>query len=100
MRKPRASHEHRSRPRPVLLVRSEGQAVAVDLREALREQRHKKGVSAIFGKWPGNETDEQIAEAQGAWVSGRAKTHDHSCLRNTELRSKTDLITWENRTCP
>jgi hypothetical protein len=34
-----------------------------DLREVLREQHHKKGVSAIFGKWPGNETDEDIATA-------------------------------------
>jgi len=34
-----------------------------DLREVLREQHHKKGISAIFGKWPGDETDEQIAEA-------------------------------------
>jgi hypothetical protein len=34
-----------------------------DLREVLREQQHKKGISAIFGKWPGDETDEQIAEA-------------------------------------
>ncbi len=34
-----------------------------DLREVLREQQHKKGVSAIFGKWPGDETDEQIAQA-------------------------------------
>jgi uncharacterized protein with NRDE domain len=34
-----------------------------DLREVLREQQHKKGVGAIFGKWPGDESDEQIAEA-------------------------------------
>ena len=34
-----------------------------DLREVLREQQHKKGVSAIFGKWPGDETDEEVAEA-------------------------------------
>jgi len=34
-----------------------------DLRQVLREQEHKKGLSAIFGKWPGNETDEQIQEA-------------------------------------
>jgi hypothetical protein len=34
-----------------------------DLREVLREQQHKKGLPAIFGKWPGDESDEQIAEA-------------------------------------
>lgn len=34
-----------------------------DLREVLREQQHKKGLSAIFGKWPGTETDEEIAQA-------------------------------------
>ena len=34
-----------------------------DLREILREQQHKKGVAAIYGKWPGDETDEQIAAA-------------------------------------
>ena len=34
-----------------------------DLRQVLREQQHKKGLSAIFGRWPGNETDEQIQEA-------------------------------------
>jgi hypothetical protein len=34
-----------------------------DLREALREQQHKEGVAAIFGKWPGDETDEEVAAA-------------------------------------
>ena len=34
-----------------------------DLREVLREQQHKNGISAIFGKWPGDETDEDIARA-------------------------------------
>lgn len=34
-----------------------------DLRQVLREQQHKKGLSAIFGKWPGNETDEQVQQA-------------------------------------
>ncbi|NLF09369.1 MAG: hypothetical protein GX594_15525 [Pirellulaceae bacterium] len=34
-----------------------------DLRDVLREQQHKKGIAAIFGKWPGDETDQQIAEA-------------------------------------
>ena len=34
-----------------------------DLRDVLRQQQHKKGVAAIFGKWPGTETDEQIAAA-------------------------------------
>ncbi|HEX3997235.1 MAG TPA: hypothetical protein VHX65_01665 [Pirellulales bacterium] len=34
-----------------------------DLRGVLREQQHKNGMTAVFGKWPGNETDEQIAAA-------------------------------------
>lgn len=34
-----------------------------NLREVLREQQHKGGVSAIFGKWPGDESDEEIARA-------------------------------------
>ncbi len=33
-----------------------------DLRRFLREQGHKRGVAAIIGKWPGDETDEQIDE--------------------------------------
>jgi hypothetical protein len=35
----------------------------MDVREVLREQSHKRGVAAIIGKWPGDETDEQIAAA-------------------------------------
>ena len=34
-----------------------------DLHQILRDQQHKRGMSAIFGKWPGDETDEQIEEA-------------------------------------
>jgi hypothetical protein len=34
-----------------------------DLRTALREQQHKRGMSAIIGKWPGDETDEEIERA-------------------------------------
>jgi hypothetical protein len=34
-----------------------------DLREAIKDQQHKKGVAAIYGKWPGNETDEEIEAA-------------------------------------
>lgn len=35
----------------------------LDVREIVREQSHKRGVAAIIGKWPGNETDEVIAAA-------------------------------------
>jgi len=42
-------------PRPV--------TPALDVRRVLREQSHKKGVASIFGKWPGDETDEQIDQA-------------------------------------
>lgn len=31
-----------------------------DLRRVLREQGHKRGLAAIIGKWPGDETDEEI----------------------------------------
>lgn len=34
-----------------------------DLSEVIREQRHKKGVRAILGQWPGDETDEEIEQA-------------------------------------
>jgi hypothetical protein len=34
-----------------------------DLRNVLREQAHKKGVDAILGRWPGDETDEVIEQA-------------------------------------
>src|SRR5204863_3163568 len=34
-----------------------------DLRNVLREQGHKKGVEAILGQWPGDETDEVIQQA-------------------------------------
>lgn len=34
-----------------------------DLRQILREQNHKRGVAAILGKWPGDETDEEIERA-------------------------------------
>jgi len=35
----------------------------LDVREVLREQPHKKGLAAVFGKWPGDETDEEIEHA-------------------------------------
>jgi hypothetical protein len=34
-----------------------------DLRETVRDQQHKLGVAAIIGKWPGDETDEEIRHA-------------------------------------
>ena len=34
-----------------------------DLREVLREQENRKGVGAIYGRWPGEETDQEIAIA-------------------------------------
>jgi hypothetical protein len=34
-----------------------------DLRDTVREQQHKLGIAAVIGKWPGDETDEQIEEA-------------------------------------
>lgn len=35
----------------------------LDVREIVREQSHKRGLAAIIGKWPGDETDEEIEEA-------------------------------------
>ncbi len=35
----------------------------LDRKALLHDQQHKKGVRAIFGKWPGDETDEQIEQA-------------------------------------
>ncbi len=37
--------------------------VKFDLRAAVRDQQHKKGIAAIYGKWPGDESDEQIEAA-------------------------------------
>ena len=37
-----------------------------DSRRVLKEQSHKRGVAAIIGKWPGEETDEQI----DVWLRG------------------------------
>jgi hypothetical protein len=34
-----------------------------DLREPFREQSGKGGVGAVFGRWPGDETDEEIQQA-------------------------------------
>lgn len=34
-----------------------------NLRHVLQQQQHKKGVAAIMGKWPGDETDEEIEQA-------------------------------------
>lgn len=42
-------------PRPI--------RVCVDLDEVVREQHQKRGVSAIIGQWPGDETDEEVAAA-------------------------------------
>jgi hypothetical protein len=39
------------------------QRLNLDMKAILRDQQHKKGVRAIFGKWPGDETDEQIEQA-------------------------------------
>lgn len=48
-----ASDQHFARiPRP--------NARRFDLRRVLREQSHKRGVAAILGTWPGDETDEHI----------------------------------------
>ncbi|HVA44866.1 MAG TPA: antitoxin family protein [Pirellulales bacterium] len=35
----------------------------LDVDEVLHEQRHKRGVSAILGQWPGDESDDEIAAA-------------------------------------
>jgi hypothetical protein len=35
----------------------------LDVRQIVQEQQSKKGLSAIFGKWPGDETDEEIQQA-------------------------------------
>jgi hypothetical protein len=35
----------------------------LDMKTILRDQEHKKSIRAIFGKWPGDETDEQIEQA-------------------------------------
>ena len=35
----------------------------LDGREIVREQSHKSGLAAIIGKWPGDETDEEIEAA-------------------------------------
>jgi len=35
----------------------------LNIRKLLHEQRNKKGVSAVFGKWPGDETEEQLEQA-------------------------------------
>ena len=34
-----------------------------DLNEIFRQQKHKRGIAAIYGKWPGDETDEEILAA-------------------------------------
>ncbi len=34
-----------------------------DLRQILREQKNKRGVAAVLGKWPGDETDLEIEQA-------------------------------------
>ena len=34
-----------------------------DLRDIVRDQQHKIGVTAIYGKWPGTESDEEIQAA-------------------------------------
>lgn len=42
-------------PRPV--------SSRLDMGRVLGEQSQKKGLAAVFGKWPGDETDEQIEQA-------------------------------------
>ena len=37
--------------------------VEVDVRSLARPNSQKNGIAAIFGKWPGDETDEQIEAA-------------------------------------
>ncbi len=49
------SHFFSAIPKPVLH--------RFDLRETVREQQHKGGIAAIIGKWPGDETDEEIRRA-------------------------------------
>jgi hypothetical protein len=34
-----------------------------DLRERVREQQHKTGLAAVLGRWPGDETEEEIRQA-------------------------------------
>lgn len=34
-----------------------------NLQSVLKEQQHKKGIAAVFGKWPGDESDEEIEQA-------------------------------------
>lgn len=34
-----------------------------DIRQVIRQQDHKRGVEAILGRWPGDETDEEIERA-------------------------------------
>ncbi len=35
----------------------------LDVGRIVRQQRHKRGVAAVLGKWPGDETDEQVEQA-------------------------------------
>lgn len=35
----------------------------LDLHKVHQAQSHKKGMAAIYGKWPGDETDEEIERA-------------------------------------
>jgi len=35
----------------------------LDLKEIVREQQHKKGLAAILGEWPGDESDEEVERA-------------------------------------
>ena len=37
--------------------------VRLDVRSVEPTQRHKRGVSAILGQWPGDESDDEIAVA-------------------------------------
>jgi hypothetical protein len=37
--------------------------VTVDVRSLARRNSQKNGMAAVFGKWPGDETDEQIEAA-------------------------------------
>ena len=41
----------------------ESSPATFNLNRELHKQRHKKGLAAIIGKWPGDESDEEIEQA-------------------------------------
>lgn len=51
-------------PASVIRTRATGaRREQFDLHETIRSQQHKKGLAAIMGKWPGDESDDEIALA-------------------------------------